>query len=177
MRGKKPKPTRVREGDGNVGKRKLNRSEPEFARVKVTAAPPTWLNGAAKAEWARVAPDLARLNLLQVVDVMSLAAYCTAVAHWAAAERAIEEHGSTLILRDDKGAVKAVMPSPHVGLAVKWLDKIRQFAAEFGFTPSSRGRIELSKSAGNSEESLDLETARQEFERLSRELDGDEKVQ
>ena len=80
-----------------------------------------------------------------------LAAYCSAVAHWEEAERGIQEHGSTLVLRDDKGSVRSVAQSPHVAAALRWLDKIRQFAAEFGFTPSARGRLEISKAAGEAD--------------------------
>jgi P27 family predicted phage terminase small subunit len=144
MRGRKPKPTRLRETEGNTGRRRLNRSEPEFVSADPVEVP-EWLSEGAKAEWRRVAPHLARLGLLSVVDMAALAGYCLCYARLVEAEAFIAEHGMTATLRDDKGNIKAVSPVPQVGIALKMLDKIRQFAAEFGFTPSARGRLEISK--------------------------------
>jgi P27 family predicted phage terminase small subunit len=82
---------------------------------------------------------------LTVADRAALAGYCVAYAHWLEAEEFLETNGTTFVMRDDKGVVKGRFAVPEVGIAVKMLDKIRQFAAEFGFTPSARGRIELGK--------------------------------
>jgi len=148
MRGRRPKPTRVREIAGDRGKRRLNRSEPEFSPA--TAADcPAWLSDGAKKEWRRLAPALIKLGLLTKADLVAFAGYCQCYAHWVEAEEFIRQHGMTATLRDDKGSVKAVIPVPQVGIAIKMLDKIRQFAAEFGFTPSARGRIELDKAGAD----------------------------
>ncbi len=175
MRGKLPRPTRLKEAAGNPGKRRHNRSEPEFKPAD-PAQPPEWLSDAAKAEWERVAPHLSGLGLLTVVDVAALAGYCTCHAHWLEAEAFIREHGMTATLRDDKGIVKSVIQVPEVAIALKMLDKIRQFAAEFGFTPSSRGRIEVDKVRSDSVDhlaaALGLEAG--ELEEIKRSLEGND---
>jgi P27 family predicted phage terminase small subunit len=48
--------------------------------------PPPFLVGYAADEWWRVAPELHRLGLLTLVDVMPLAAYCEAYKRWRTAE-------------------------------------------------------------------------------------------
>jgi P27 family predicted phage terminase small subunit len=123
-------------------------SEPRFSPADARACP-SWLSALAKREWRRVAPELARLGLLTRVDVAALAGYCQSYAHWVEAELFIREHGTTYTLRTDKGEVKGVFAVPQVGIVKAMLDKVRQFAAEFGFTPSARGRIEVEKAGGN----------------------------
>jgi len=140
-------PTVLRTISGNRGKKRLNRSEPMHDALDPAAMPPEWIadDPGARAEWQRCAPHLVRLGLLSVVDCATFGGYCWAYSHFVEAQREIKQHGTVLILRDDKGAVTATTASPYVAIAIKMLDKIRQFAAEFGFTPSSRGRLELAR--------------------------------
>lgn len=146
MRGRRPLPTKMKVQA--ISHRRLNESEPQ--PTPGAPDPPEWLSPAARAEWDRVRPELERMGLVTRVDMAALAGYCTAYAHWQEAEAFIQAHGLTLAIRDDKGVLKAVLPVPEVGISLKMLDKIRQFAGEFGFTPSARSRIEVPPS-GNKE--------------------------
>ena len=139
MRGRRPTPSKLK--IQSISHRRVNEAEPEFT----TGLPecPEWLSDAAKLEWSRVGPELARLGLLQIVDQAALAAYCQCYADWQECQRFIEQNGRVVVLRSDKGEVKAMIAAPQAGLALKYLDKIRQFAGEFGFTPSARSRIEV----------------------------------
>lgn len=139
MRGRRPKPTAMKLVD--ISHRPPNEREPQ--PTPGAPDPPAWLSPAAREEWLRVSPELERMGLLTRVDMAALAGYATAYAHFVEAERIIQEHGLTVSIRDDKGVLKAVVPVPEIGIAVKMLDKIRAFAGEFGFSPSSRSRIEL----------------------------------
>jgi P27 family predicted phage terminase small subunit len=102
---------------------------------------PRELLPAARREWRRVAPELQRLGLLTVVDGPSLAAYCQCYARWLEAEEHLREHGRVVVIRSDKGEVRNVLPSPYVGIAVKMLEKLRQFAADFGLNPAVRSTL------------------------------------
>ena len=84
-----------------------------------------------------------RLGLLTLVDRAALAGYCQCWARWVEAEKFLEENGTTITARDDKGVVKWVQAVPQVGIATKMLDRMHKFASEFGFTPASRTRIGL----------------------------------
>src|SRR5262249_42754142 len=74
MRGRKPKPTRLKEMLGNPGKRALSTGEP----VPEAAIPscPRFLDKEARKEWRRAAPELYALGVLTNLDRAALAAYC-----------------------------------------------------------------------------------------------------
>ncbi|MBA7595530.1 hypothetical protein ES703_02494 [subsurface metagenome] len=143
--GRKPKPTKLKIIEGNPGKRPLNENEP----IPQSIAPecPDWLSDDAKKEWKRLAPELERLGLLTVLDMAAFAGYCQSYAKLKKAEQFIKKHGTTYRLpkKDKKGKIISIYhaPYPEVAIANQCLKHIRAFAAEFGLTPSSRGRIYL----------------------------------
>lgn len=63
---------------------------------------------------------------------MVLAAYCQNYARWQQAEKVLEEHGTEIIFRDDKGTVKSVSPSPQIGISTKALDRMLKAASQLG---------------------------------------------
>ena len=99
---------------------------------------PEWLPEDAKAEWQRVAPELARLGLLAKIDGSSLAAYCEAFARWKQAVEIMASEGITFVT---EGGYTAQHPA--VGIANKAKADMLRFGREFGLTPSSRGRMNL----------------------------------
>lgn len=88
--------------------------------------PPKWLNEIAVAEWRRVAK--------KGHDPSILAAYCQSYARWVLAEQALEQHGTEVVLRDDKGVVRSVVVSPQVGISNKSLDRMLKCAPLLGLT-------------------------------------------
>ena len=89
MRGRKPKPTRLKLIEGNPGKRPLNKHEPK-PEPKVPTCP-AHLCPAAKAEWKRLSRELFVLGIVTALDRAALAAYCQAYGRWAEAERKLKE--------------------------------------------------------------------------------------
>src|SRR3954468_21036685 len=110
MRGRKPKPTRLKLLTGNPGKHPLNRNEPRPA-VEIPECPPE-LGPAAQREWMRLVGDLAALRLLTNLDPAPLAAYCGAYALWAEAMQAIQQYGAMV-----KSPTGYPMQSPYVAIA------------------------------------------------------------
>lgn len=102
--------------------------------LKDTPACPHWLCKVAKNEWKRVVPVLSRLGLLKSVDRAALAGYCQAYARWEQAERVLDKG----MIYQSKNGVQAI---PQVFIAQKYLQICKAFCAEFGMTPSSRGRM------------------------------------
>ena len=136
MRGRKPKPTRIKVLTGNPGKRPLNERElkPE---ASVPTCPPE-LRPAAQSEWHRLVGELAKLNMLTNLDRAALAAYCEAYAMWGEAIEAIQKFGAMV-----KSPSGFPMQSPYVSFANKQAEIMIRIASEFGFTPASRGRISV----------------------------------
>src|SRR5262245_40702593 len=129
MKGRKPEPTALKILRGNPGKRPLNPDEPTPAAADVTA--PEWLDPAAKAEWARLAPILSRNGLLTEMDVDALTAYCQAWCTWRTAVQKIREFG--LVIKAKNGFP---MQSPYVPIMNSAMATMKGLMAEFGMTPS-----------------------------------------
>lgn len=143
--GRKPKPTNLKIIEGNPGKRPLNLNEPK--PLQIAPKCPDWLLDEAKKEWNRLAPELERLGLLTILDMVTFAGYCQSYAKLKIAEEFIKKHGTTYRIpkKNKEGEVISVYiaPFPEVSIANQCLKQIRAFASEFGLTPSSRGRIYL----------------------------------
>ena len=103
MRGRRPKPTRLKMLTGNPGKRPLNDDEPR-PEASIPECPPE-LGPVAREEWDRLVGELAALRLLTNLDRAALAAYCGAYALWAEATEADPE-----VRRHDQ--VAAGLPDP-----------------------------------------------------------------
>jgi P27 family predicted phage terminase small subunit len=134
MRGRRPKPTRLKVLTGNPGKRPLNENEPRPEVVIPDC--PAELGPVAKREWARLVGDLAKLKLLTSLDRAALAAYCGAYAMWAEATEAIQKYGTMI-----KSPSGYPVQSPYVAIANRQAEIMMRIASEFGFTPASRSRI------------------------------------
>jgi P27 family predicted phage terminase small subunit len=134
MRGRRPKPTRLKVLTGNPGKRPLNGAEPR----PEAAIPdcPGELGETARREWNRLVGELASLKLLTNFDRAALAAYCGAYALWAEATEAIQKYG--VMIKSPSGYP---VQSPYVSVANRQAEILMRIASEFGFTPASRSRI------------------------------------
>lgn len=138
MRGRKPKPTRMKELEGNPGKRALNKKEPK-PELAIPECP-AHLKGEARKEWNRIVKELHALGILTNVDRAALVVYCTAWADYVRACNKLEKEGYVII--SDKGGM---YQNPWVALQKRSMDQIMRFAAEFGMTPSSRSRVRVEK--------------------------------
>src|SRR5690606_18231720 len=134
MRGRTPKPTRLKILTGNPGKRPLNTSEPE----PEPAIPecPAELGPVARREWDRLTGELSKLKLLTNLDRAALAAYCGAYALCAEATEAIQKFGTMV-----KSPSGYPIQSPYVSIANRQAEIMMRISSEFGFTPASRSRI------------------------------------
>ncbi len=145
MRGRKPKPTYLKMVTGNPGRRPLNQNEIQPPRRKLVPKPPAHLLPEAKAEWKRLAPALSLLGILSDLDHSPFAAYCQSYARWIQAERMLsglaEQDASgrdALLVKTRAGGVTV---NPAVWIARNAANDMVRYAAEFGFTPSSRTRV------------------------------------
>jgi P27 family predicted phage terminase small subunit len=134
MRGRRPKPTRMKVLTGNPGKRPLNEHEPRPDPVVPDC--PAELGLAAQREWARLVGKLSSLNMVTELDRAALATYCGAYALWAEATEAIQKFGTMV-----KSPTGYPMQSPYISIVNRQAELMMRIASEFGFTPASRSRI------------------------------------
>jgi P27 family predicted phage terminase small subunit len=134
MRGRRPKPTRLKLLTGNPGKRALNMDEPQ-PEPAIPDCPPE-LGDVAKREWDRLVGELATLRIVTNLDRAALAAYCNAYALWADSIGAIQKYGTMV-----KSPNGYPVQSPYIAIANRQAEIMLRIAAELGFTPASRSRI------------------------------------
>ncbi len=139
MRGRKPKPTAVKQLAGNPGKRPLNDREPQFSRILPRC--PSHLSNVAKNEWRRVSKELYGQGLLTRVDRAALAAYCQLYARWVQIEGILAVTKPLVTTSNGN-----VIQNPAISIANRTLEEMRKFMVEFGMTPSARTRVHATAS-------------------------------
>lgn len=146
-RGPAAKPTKLRELQGNPGKRPLNRKEPRPGAGKMPSAP-RWMSLEAKRQWRRLAPKLYAAGLLTEVDGLGLAMLCEAVGQYVEGKEIVEKEGAIAV--SDQGNV---YQHPAIGLMKTARAEVLRWAREFGMTPAARSRISVDGD-GSEEQSL-----------------------
>lgn len=126
---------------------------------------PKFLLPLAKKEWKRISPELEKLGLISNIDATALALYCQERAWW--------EHHDTAYQKDIADAAERraaweadpgnhgkpwtggdghMLPTPNGGFTYNphWVARqrhiiyVNQFLANFGMSPSARGRVQAS---------------------------------
>lgn len=138
MKGRKPRPTKIKILEGEKNKNRINRREPKPHPGRPTC--PDHLSTAAKSEWKRIVPQLEDMGLLSKIDRTELAFYCQAYARWKKAEAVLNEKGE--LYKTQSGNV---IISPMLWVANRAMEQCHKFLIEFGMTPASRGRISVSR--------------------------------
>jgi P27 family predicted phage terminase small subunit len=139
LRGRKPKPIRIKLLSGNPGKRPL--PEDNVKPPRELPRPPAILQGLARKEWWRIGRTLFDAGLLTQIDVPALVAYCQSYATWCEAQQEIRR--SCTVIKSSKGQP---MLSPFLKVAnIAW-QQWTHILTEFGMTPSSRSRVTIAKS-------------------------------
>lgn len=135
MSARKPTRSKILAGTFRPDRAPANEVQPE-APVNLRA--PVGLSKYAGAFWRRYAPELAELGLLTEVDV---AAFHLMAVTWGFVMQAAEHVAMDGMFRRDENGVER----RHPGMQV-FRDSAQQYkawAAEFGMTPASRGRIDV----------------------------------
>ena len=134
MRGRKPKPTKLKRLAGNPGKRQLNENEARIPLAIPTC--PSHLLGEGRREWKRMSEALYSAGLLTEVDRAALAGYCQAWARWVKAEKVLTKRGEVVM-----GVNGTLKVSPWHSVAKNAKEEMRKFLIEFGMSPASRSRV------------------------------------
>lgn len=134
MKGRKPKPTKLKVIQGTFRKDRANPDEP-IPETKIPS-PPDFLNGDALQEWGRMSEKLYQLGMLAEIDRGLFAAYCQAFGRWAEAERMIKEKG--IVIKTKAGNI---IQSPLVGIANKAMKEMRDCAALMGIPATMRSKV------------------------------------
>jgi P27 family predicted phage terminase small subunit len=150
-RGTAPRPLELVKALGNPGHiAHLDRPRAHF--VPTVPECPDYIDEVGRAEWERLSPQLIRLGLLTSADYAAFACYCVSYSMLVAASLALADGNGLTFSSGDNGYVQA---RPEIAIRNNAMKSIKDFAIQFGFTPSARGRIELPEPPGGNDEDLD----------------------
>lgn len=142
-RGPAAVPTRLRLMHG-ARESKLNQNEPIPRRGKMI--PPDGMSDDVLAIWDYTVAELEHMRIDAPSDRDSLVAYCEAVEKHRKASLLLAR--SSLLIQGQKGNL---VRNPALMIQRDAAHVIRQFAQEFGLTPSARARIESERDQGDSD--------------------------
>jgi P27 family predicted phage terminase small subunit len=149
MRGRKPTPTVLKKLHGNPGDRPLNIREPIPEGDLIT--PPDYLTAEQRENWAyalRYAPP----GLLRKIDRAQLVAFVVAEDLYRQAV-AMQARAPSLLMRVGPPPAagepdnRPLQQSPMLAIINKQAIIMNKIAAELGFTPASRARVQVQPGA------------------------------
>jgi P27 family predicted phage terminase small subunit len=149
LTGPKPKPGAIKKLQGNPGKRPI-KDDLVTSYDENVPDPPDTLNELGKTEWKRVSPILHEMKLLANLDLVALEAYCVSFVQWRESNAQLSKYG--LIIKSPNGYP---MQSPYLSISKGALADMARFMAEFGMTPSSRGRLNVQEKEKGQEEEIE----------------------
>ena len=151
MQGRPPKPTALKEAEGNPGKRKLNPAEPKPKPVSSSPQPPPNSLPGVRKFWRRYAPILDDLSVLTEADI---AAFDLMSIHYALAKAALAEmtasDGKLALTREDEEGVERKHPMLQVLRDNS--AAFRLYSVLFGLNPAARARLVVSEPEDDDDE-------------------------
>jgi len=137
--GRKPKPTAVKELEGNPGRRPLNGTEPR----PVAEAPPMpeHLDAEGRKAWEWLTGELEQMRILARSDVAIMTLYCDTWSQYVGARKQLGPLGPAgFVLRSEKGGFY-INPLLNVEASLK--KQLAGYLSELGLSPSSRTRLHV----------------------------------
>lgn len=112
------------------------RQTPKFKTIAGVPDPPMHLDDLAKDEWVHMIQELKAIGILQTVDLLPLAMYCSEMSlYWKCQEKL--KNGVTNINPSSGIATR----KPEVSIASQALNNAMKIAGRFGFTPADREKL------------------------------------
>lgn len=119
---------------------KVREPKPATGRPKL----PADLSETEHAAWLETVRALERVRgLLTKADGGVVELVARQVPVWRECMRHVRAHGASLIVRDEKGAVKFLQQTPEMTIAIKLGASLKSLYAELGLTPAGRTRVDL----------------------------------
>lgn len=154
MPGPPPKPTLIKQGEGDrakIGRDKLEaKSASEPQPVRGFPDRPKNLKGDAIEAWNFLTVQLAEMQLDFTVDALALEAACSAFATYRRAQRVLDKggKGGGLFTTAKTGWTQQ---SAAVAVAAGARKEFLAFCSHFGLTPAARARISVDGAGADSE--------------------------
>lgn len=133
--GRRAKPVALKVLNGNAGKRKLNKDEPDFGLVENIDCP-EWMGDYGRELWETVTPLLCSEKILQATDIQNLHAYCDAYDQFRMCVKDIKNQGITIMTESG-----SIVKNPSVTAKNEALRTMATYGGMLGLDPASRQRL------------------------------------
>lgn len=160
-RGPAPQPAAVAKAKGNPGKRKLVTEEieeeaNEAAKLEDPVLegpqPPEWLSDDGRKIWDDIAPRLANMKILQIIDATTFGRYCQDFGTWVQLQHILREEGTTYESESPHGTYRRSHP------AFMQADRLNRtlisMESGFGLNPADRQRLFAARAAAANQGNL-----------------------
>tara|TARA_R110000803_G_scaffold209612_1_gene279582 strand:+ start:241 stop:705 length:465 start_codon:yes stop_codon:yes gene_type:complete len=141
MKGRKPKPQRLKELAGTDQPCRKNNNEMQVSRLANVPAPPFLLSEQGLIEYSIICNELSNKKMLHLVDLSLITAYCNEMAIYIEMESGLKLTGRIDEFYNDEGSLIKRQSKPEQKIANDALNKALKIAVQFGLTPSARTRI------------------------------------
>ena len=142
MKGRPPKPTRLKQMAGTDQPCRIMPNEMEVSRLLNIPDPPMALSELGLREWDNITNELHGKQMLHLVDLALVAAYCNEMALYIESEKILFK-GRIDEFYNDEGVLLKRTAKPEQKIAKDALAAALKLAAQFGLTPSARTRISM----------------------------------
>lgn len=139
MRGRKPEPAAVQAAKGNPGKRTRKTLADVVEVADLGDGTPAHLSETAKKFWARIAPELKRVNIAKQSDRNVLERYCETLAAWWAVELKYRGKPKVYWTESQHGKMKRI--EPELVLHHRNAQLLLAYEDRLGLSPAARQNI------------------------------------
>ncbi|MDQ0114371.1 phage terminase small subunit P27 family [Paenibacillus harenae] len=136
------KPTVIKQMAGTLRKDRVKNEPRPPAFIEMPAAP-EYFDEHAIEEWYRLGPVLKTLGLLTVADRSLFIAYCLSYSRLASAAESLQAAGELFHEYTNKVGATNFVARPEIAVIQKETLLLKAICAEFGLSPSARGRMEV----------------------------------
>ena len=141
MKGRKPKPQRLKELAGTAQPCRTNENEMQVSRLVNIPAAPFLLSEQGEIEYSIICNELSNKKMLHLVDLSLVTAYCNEIAIYIEMENSLKQTGRIDEFYSEDGLLTRRQAKPEQKIANDSLNKALKLAVQFGLTPSARTRI------------------------------------
>tara|TARA_Y100000401_G_scaffold114934_1_gene117739 strand:+ start:236 stop:712 length:477 start_codon:yes stop_codon:yes gene_type:complete len=140
-KGRKKLPTALKQMQRTVEKSREVENEMQVELCSTIPDPPELLSDIGKGEWVKVTQQLFNLQMLHVVDLRLVEAYCNEIALYIEAEQWLRKNGRVDEFKNIDGMVTRTQAKPQQKIAKDALASALKLATQFGLTPVARASI------------------------------------
>tara|TARA_R110002020_G_scaffold224492_1_gene434004 strand:+ start:54 stop:530 length:477 start_codon:yes stop_codon:yes gene_type:complete len=140
-KGRKKIPTKIKQMQQTATKTRLIENEMQVDLCTSLPDAPELLSEIGKGEWVKVTRQLFNLEMLHIVDLRLVEAYCNEIALYIECEMELRKNGRVDNFTNTNGDLVRSQAKPFIKIKNDALNNAMRLATQFGLTPVARASI------------------------------------